>query len=351
MKRFTLLLISTVTGLWLAASACAWIGGLAEKEVSTVSPPTVQVVQASPTTVDAPIGRSVFPLVFDSASFSPLSTVFDGENIWVGGLDRDLAVQVSVSDGSIQQVVQLAKLGVGVPGLAFDGRHIWALVDDSVIKLRASDGVVVGTYYFDFDSAGFTPASIVYDGTHFWVGGRDRDLALHVSVHDGSILQVVQLAKLGVGVPDLAFDGEYIWALVADSVVKLDAIDGAIEGTYYFDFDSAGFTPESIVYDGENIWVGGRDRDLAVKLSANDGSILHVTPLAKLGAGVPDLAFDGEYIWALVADMAIKLRSSDGIVVETYYAANGASSLVFDGESIWVADTQNGNLIRFEVNP
>jgi hypothetical protein len=345
MKRIPTPFILAVIGFWLMASACAWIGGLAEREEITVTP-TLELSQASPTPTEAPGGPAIIPLVFDSAFFSPLSMVFDGENIWVGGRDRDLAVKVSVSDGSIQQVVQLAKLGVGVPGLAFDGRHVWALVGDSVIKINASDGVVVDTYYFDFDSAGFTPASIIYDGTHFWVGGRDRDLALHVSVHDGSILQVVQLAKLGAGVPDLAFDGEYIWALVADSVVKLNAVDGEIVGTYYFDFDSAGFTPESIVYDGENMWVGGRNRDLAVKLSASDGSILHVTPLAKLGAGVPDLAFDGEYVWALVADMAIKLRASDGMVVETYPTAAGASSLAFDGNSMWVADTQNGNLIR-----
>jgi len=58
------------------------------------------------------------------------------------------------------------------------------------------------------------------------------------------------------------------------------------------------------------------------------------------------MAFDGENIWALVADMAIKLRASDGMVVETYAASAGASSLVFDGNSIWVADSQNGNLIR-----
>jgi hypothetical protein len=345
MKRFSILLISAATGLWLALSACAWIGNLVERE-DLIDTPTVEIRQASPMPTEAPQGRLIIPLNIDSAFFSPLSTVFDGENIWVGGRERDLAVKVSISDGSVQQVVQLAKMGVGVPDLAYDGRHVWALVGDSIIKFLASDGVIVGTYYFDFDSAGFTPESIVYDGTHFWLGGRKRDLVLHVSVHDGSILQIVQLAKLGVGVPDLAFDGENIWALVGDSVIKLNATDGTIIDTYYFDFDSAGFTPESIVYDGENMWVGGRDRDLAVKLSANDGSILHVTPLAKLGAGVPDLAFDGEHVWALVADMAIKLRSSDGVVVETYDAASGASSLVFDGASMWVADSQNGNLIR-----
>ena len=345
MKRFSTPLILTATGLWLALSACAWIASLAEREESAATP-TLEALQASSTPEDALQGRMMIPLVFDSAFFSPSSMVFDGENIWVGGRERDLAVEVSVNDGQIQQVVQLAKMGVGVPGLAFDGRHVWALVGDSVIKFRASDGEILGTYYFDFDSAGFTPASILYDGTHFWVGGKNRDLVLHVSVHDGSVLQIVQLAKLGVGVPDLAFDGEYIWALVGDSVVKLNARDGAIVGTYYFDFDSAGFTPESIVYDGENIYVGGRNRDLAVKLSAEDGSILHVTPLAKLGVGVPDLAFDGEHIWALVADMAIKLRASDGVVVESYEAAEGASSLVFDGASMWAADTKNGNLIR-----
>ncbi len=328
----------------LVLTACD--GGKPAADVTpTLEAPPV-VTQEAPPAFPAPCEPLVVPLAFDETVFSPLSTAFDGTAIWVGGRGRDVVLKVNPSDGEILQVVQLAKSGVGVPALTFDGESIWALVGDSVVKVRAADGEVADTYYFDFDDAGFTPASILFDGDSIWVGGRDRDLAIKMNPSNGEILQVVQLAKWGEGVPDLAFDGEYVWALVADSMVKVRAADGEFIDTYYFDFDTAGFRPLSLTFDGEALWVGGRDRDLALKVNPSDGEILQVVELAKYGVGVPDLAFDGKYIRALVAGNVIKVRASDGVVVESCWAAEKAFSFVFDGTFAWVADAENGALVR-----
>lgn len=330
----------------LVLTACnGGTGGTPKVEATPVV--TQETPTDSPSTpAPMPCEPFVVPLVFDETAFSPLSTAFDGTAIWVGGRGRDLALKVNPSNGEILQVVPLAKLGVGVPALAFDGESIWALVDDSVVKVRAADGELVGTYGFDFDDAGFTPASILFDGESLWVGGRDRDLAIKMNPDTGEILQVVPLAKLGAGVPDLAFDGEYIWGLVDDSVVKVRAADGEFIDTYYFDFDAAGFRPLSLTFDGEALWVGGRDRDLALKVRPSDGEILQVVELAKYGVGVPDLVFDGEYVRALVAGSVIKVRPSDGVVMESCWAAEGAFSFVSDGAFVWVADAEKGTLVR-----
>ncbi len=151
---------------------------------------------------------------------------------------------------------------------------------------------------------------------------------------------------MGGGFPDLAFDGDYIWGLVDDSVVKVRAADGEFIDTYYFDFDAAGFMPLSLTFDGEALWVGGRDRDLALKVRPSDGEILQVVELAKYGVGVPDLVFDGEYVRALVAGSVIKVRPSDGVVMESCLAAEGAFSFVSDGAFVWVADAEKGTLVR-----
>jgi hypothetical protein len=61
---------------------------------------------------------------------------------------------------------------------------------------------------------------------------------------------------------------------------------------------------------------------------------------------VPDLVFDGEYVRALVAGSVIKVRPSDGLVVESCWAAEGAFSFVSDGAFVWVADAEKGTLVR-----
>ncbi len=51
-------------------------------------------------------------------------------------------------------------------GVAFDGANIWVANynDDSVTKLRAGDGSLVGTY-----PAGNGPNGMAFDGANIWV--------------------------------------------------------------------------------------------------------------------------------------------------------------------------------------
>ncbi len=57
----------------------------------------------------------------------------------------------------------------GVFDVAFDGDNIWvtnsSVSSNSVTKLRASDGTVLGT----FPVAGPNPAGVAFDGANIWV--------------------------------------------------------------------------------------------------------------------------------------------------------------------------------------
>src|SRR3989304_8020470 len=55
-------------------------------------------------------------------------------------------------------------------GVAFDGANIWVTNSGSVsvTKLRASDGMVIGTY-----AVGFAPRGVAFDGTNIWVVNYD----------------------------------------------------------------------------------------------------------------------------------------------------------------------------------
>jgi hypothetical protein len=182
----------------------------------------------------------VFPITVDSAGFGPSSITADWESLWVGGASRALVVKVRPSDGQVLQVVELGNMGAGVTDMVFDGVNVWALVADSVIKVRADDGEVLGSYQLVVDAAGFVPANLALDAGMVWVGASNRDLALKLHTSSGEIAQVVELGKLGVGVSDMAMYGEHMWILVGDSVLKVDYYENQIVGSYDLSFDGTG---------------------------------------------------------------------------------------------------------------
>ena len=54
-------------------------------------------------------------------------------------------------------------------GATFDGNNVWVanFGDNTVTKLRTSDGTVLGTY-----TTGPGPCGIAFDGANIWVANR-----------------------------------------------------------------------------------------------------------------------------------------------------------------------------------
>ena len=88
--------------------------------------------------------------------------------------------------------------------MAFDGADMWVVNggDQTVTKLRASDGKNLGT--FPATSAAY---GIVFDGTNLWIAGTPDIVELRPS--DG---KVIFRARLPYGGGEgVAFDGANIW--------------------------------------------------------------------------------------------------------------------------------------------
>src|SRR5436190_9978940 len=70
-------------------------------------------------------------------------------------------------------------------GLAFDGANIWAadFNGDTVTKLRASDGALLGTF-----SAGDAPTYLAYDGSNIWVSDYYGASVTELRASDGALL-------------------------------------------------------------------------------------------------------------------------------------------------------------------
>lgn len=159
---------------------------------------------------------------------------------------------------------------------------------------------------------------------------------------------MVETFAVGYSPEALVFDGENIWVsnygLSGGTVTKLRASDGFWLGEF-----PAGNTPLSITYDGTNIWVGNFADATLTKLRASDGAILGTFPVGKFPS---HLVFDGANIWLTNAggsNTIQKVRASDGVVLATF-AVGPALSLLFDGENIWVTNYVEGALIKLRAS-
>jgi hypothetical protein len=263
------------------------------------------------------------PIAFDVGD-DPEGLAFDGDHIWVANFMDDTVTKLRASDG-----LSMATYSVGdaPQGICFDGGYIWTANkgDDTVTKLRANDGTVVGTYNVDSE-----PMAITFDGSHIWVTSEASGTVTKLRASDGGL---VGTYSVGGDYTDIAFDGADIWVTSSAEnwVTKVRASDGTRLITVTVN------NPSGVAFDGANVWVTSRDDGTVTKIQADDGTVLYTT-FSIFGTPV-GLVFDGAHIW--VADWAYdtltKLRASDGVVVATVPASIGDfGGMAFDGTHVWV---------------
>lgn len=148
------------------------------------------------------------------------------------------------------------------------------------------------------------------------------------------------------GNQSIVFDGENLWVGEAyfsgGALKKLRPSDGTVLASY----DMQLGVVFSMAYDGANIWL--IQGTIVTKVRASDGTVLATIP----GVQPTSLAFDGANIW--VADFAAstvtKIRATDGASLGVYTPGPLAGALAFDGSSVWVASQAAGTLVRLQTS-
>ena len=93
--------------------------------------------------------------------FQPLGIAFDGADLWIANRGDSTVSKLRASDGLLLGTFKAP----GNPyGVAFDGVHIWVTGAPYVSELQASDGSQVGLFDFPANSTG-----VAFDGTNIWV--------------------------------------------------------------------------------------------------------------------------------------------------------------------------------------
>jgi hypothetical protein len=301
---------------WVKISALAIVGIIIVVVLASHFWPTNKAT-IIPTITPAPISYAV--------GIHPWGVCFDGTNIWVTNEGSNNVMKLRASDGSL---VGTYAVGLAPNSICFDGANIWVgnLGSNTVTKLKASDGSLVGTY-----GVGRQPNGICFEGAYIWVANHGSNNVMKLNASNGSLLGTYNVGNGPVGV---CFDGANIWVanLWSNTVTKLNASNSGLVSTY-----DVGHGPTFICFDGANIWVGNSGSNNVMKLNASDGSLLGTYNVGTSPYGV---CFDGANIWVANygSNTVTKLRASDGSLVGTYVVGTNPECICFDGANIWVAN-------------
>ena len=203
--------------------------------------------------------------------------------------------------GSI--VCQFPAPGPSPCGLAWDGKQLWVADDgtDTIYQLNPTDGSIISS----FKTPGDQPRGLAFDGTHLWYADNGTQKLQKLQLADGP-----PLAELAVPLPrvkgrqpevgGLACDGQYLWtgtvAGWSSKMNQVDPRDGTVKRSYY----TKGY-PRALATDGEFIWNatdnGGKRLGLVYQYNLSDG--LFVSQFDTPGYYPTGLVFDGECLWCV----------------------------------------------------
>ena len=268
---------------------------------------------------------------------------------------------------------------------ATDGEDVWVPTFSAVVRVRASDGGVLGSYTAPAPRAAIGamgkvfvtgntslgalyeidprlpfamlspvafpvapyPDGLAFDGARIWTANNSGSVSI---LTPGAIPWAVTTVTTGFSMPMGAlFEGTNVWVTdnTAGSLLKLGP-DGTILQTV-----AVGSNPYHPIFDGTNIWVPNAASGTISVVRPGSGAVL--ATLTGNGLFVPyQAAFDGERVLVtnnLGASVSL-WKASDLTPMGSY--PTGASTSPFgvcsDGTNFWITvdvASASGRLLRF----
>ena len=165
-------------------TALAFCGAcLSQQDQKSPSQSSANAAQTAPE-LQSPAKASEGAAAFDVGKF-PIGVVSDGTNIWVANGGSNTVTKLRARDGVVLGTFRVGKFPIG---LAFDGTNIWVANGESnnVMKLQTTDGTVLGTF-----NVGTKPALMAFDRANIWVTNE----------HSNNVMKL----RATVGVPNVRF--------------------------------------------------------------------------------------------------------------------------------------------------
>ena len=212
-----------------------------------------------------------------------------------------LSADVPAKPGDI--ILQFPSPASSPSGLAWDGTYLWVADDgtDAVYKLNPADGRVLAS----FKSPGSEPRGLVWAGTHLWhVDNATRTLykldrgtgAVQSTVAEPDTPAKAQRPELA----GLTWDGRHLWCGTVNGwssrMNEMDPNDGSTTRFFF----TKGY-PRALATNGTFIWNAtdneGHRVGIVYKYKLSDG--LFVSQFDTPGFYPTGLAWDGHYLWCV----------------------------------------------------
>ena len=188
------------------------------------------------------------------ANSAPTSIVFDGANLWTANSkannNNQLSRFSSAASGANVAVTNVALPANSAPmAVAFDGTNIWAAHNKSTLSKVSRAGVVTANAVtlpspcsaidpcipgaMALDQPGYSSAGASDPANSYvWVSAAQREsttypsgrgylMKINAATNAVSAIHVVPSGLAGTGRRSMAFDGDHIWAVGSNRVVRI----------------------------------------------------------------------------------------------------------------------------------
>ncbi|MEI7578510.1 MAG: YncE family protein [bacterium] len=276
------------------------------------------------------------PLTINTGGI-PRGLAFDGSYLWTANDVINTISKIDVNTGQI--VATLSDPAMSGPHTAlFDGTYIWMLCwNSTLVKVDINKNIILGVYNYN----NFAGTALAYDGRYIWASASNNNI---YKIDPETVAIVATVNNPGHGWGYATFDGKYLWSIDGiGTVTKLDIDTNTIAGYFYVGNGLLG-----IAYDGTNIWVANGSTYTYSKIDSKSGAVLADIPA---NASWPlGMTFDGTYVW--VANFGGNISAIDpntNTVVQTIGSFGNPHQILFDGQAIWVSNSNAGAVSKYNV--
>ena len=269
----------------------------------------------------------------------PIGVVYDGANIWVANSGDNTVTKLRASDGML-----LGTFSVGdtPQEMAFDGANIWVanFFSDNITKLRASDGVVLGTF-----NGGARPDGMAFDGANIWVANYGQSTVSKLRASDGTLLGTFDIGGTYPQLVAIGAGKAWVTIVLENTVTALRLSDGSLVDAY-----PVGGSPLGVAFDGRQIWVANHDSGSLTVLLAADGSLVDTIPAVPNPNHIIHAGANMFVTKALEPDGhgAVQTVVARRLVDKGDFSSGGTTpqGLAWDGASVWVANYYSDNVSK-----
>ena len=147
---------------------------------------------------------------------------------------------------------------------------------------------------------------------------------------------------------DVAFGAGKAWVLLGDErrVARVDVASRKVLGTTRLPF-----IPGGIAVGGGGAWVTEDGGDALVRLDGTTGAIAQRFSIPARGdrsRSPTGVAFGAGSVWVARASETVRLDPRSGAVEHRFPTPLSTTSVVFAGDNVWAAGSENGRIVRID---